>query len=123
MDSGRTWSVGFLIQAHGVSEAGTRAEGFDILRLVRAVLAYLGLSGSSSRDHWKLALIFVLPPMIVATVISRAVGIQGVVGWGVGLVCLVALEMAWWLALAHSPIWRRALDRLTDQASRRSDGR
>jgi hypothetical protein len=40
--------------------------------MVRAVLAYFGLSGSASREHWQLALVLVLPPLVLSAIIAAA---------------------------------------------------
>jgi uncharacterized membrane protein len=83
------------------------------------VLAYFGLSGSASREHWKLAVVLVLPPLVLSAIIAAALGVRGVAGWLVGFVCLVALNVVWSLVLNHSATWRRACDRLSNQPRRR----
>lgn len=92
-----------------------------ILPLVRAALAYLGLSGRSSREHWKLALVLVLPPLLLSVVIPPALGARGVAGWVVGVVCLVVLNVVWSLALTRSAAWRRVYDALSDQPTQPQD--
>ncbi|HEY1565585.1 MAG TPA: hypothetical protein VGF68_01160 [Solirubrobacteraceae bacterium] len=87
------------------------------------MLAYFGLSTSAFREHWKLALVLVLTPLVLSAIITAASGVRGVAGWLVGVVCLVALNVAWSLVLNHSATWRRACDRLSNQPRRPSSVR
>jgi hypothetical protein len=75
---------------------------------VRKALPYFGLDGSATRKDSAHAGVEVLPPSILAAVAAGLDGVDGVVGWGRGVVYLMVAFAVWSLLVFRFAPWRRA---------------
>jgi hypothetical protein len=63
--------------------------------------------GSATRKDWARALVEVLPPIILAAVAAGLDGVDGVVGWRLGVVYVVVAFVVWWSLVLRFTPWRR----------------